>query len=70
MILELSRPTEHELRPYNKSIYYTRMLESIDYHKKYGITQTQFSSWIHYNYSSVFLEGKSINLQQLKKLLV
>jgi uncharacterized HAD superfamily protein len=67
MILELPRPNEQELAPFNKNLYYERML-NIDYTKKYKMTQSEFLNWIHHNYSSVLLEGKSINSQQLKKL--
>lgn len=67
MILELPRPTAQELAPFNKNLYYERML-NIDYAKKYKMTQSEFLNWIHHNYSSVLLEGKSINSQQLKKL--
>ena len=69
MILELPRPNEQELTPYNKSLYYQRMLE-IDYEKKYKMTQKQFLDWVNHNYSSVFLYNKSINIQQLKKFSV
>jgi len=67
MILELPRPTAQELAPFNKNLYYERIL-NIDYGKKYKMTQSQFTNWIHHNYTSVLLEGKSINSQQLKKL--
>ena len=69
MIFELPRPNEEELTSYNKSLYYKRMLE-IDYEKKYKMTQHQFLYWIHNNYTSVLLYNKTINSQQLKKLLV
>lgn len=69
MILELPRPTAQELAPFNKSLYYERMFQ-IDYEKKYKMTQKQFLDWIHNNYTSVLLYNKSINSQQLKKLLV
>ena len=69
MILELSRPNEQELAPFNKNLYYKRMLE-IDYEKKYKMTQKQFLDWIHHNYTSVLLYGKSINVQQLKKISI
>jgi hypothetical protein len=68
MILELPRPNAQELAPYNKSDYFMRLFETIDYKKKYNISQTQFSNWIHNNYTSILLEGKSINIQQQKKL--
>lgn len=69
MILELSRPNEQELAPFNKSLYYKRMLE-IDYEKKYKMTQKQFLDWIHHNYTSILMSGKSINVQQLKKISI
>lgn len=69
MILELPRPNAQELASYNKSLYYKRMLE-IDYEKKYKMTQMQYLNWIHHNYTSVLLNDKSINIQQLKKISI
>ena len=66
MILELSRPNAQELASYNKNLYYERML-NIDYEKKYKMTQSQYLNWIHHNYTSILMTGKSINLQQIKK---
>lgn len=69
MILELPRPNAQELTSFNKSLYYERMFQ-IDYEKKYKMTQMQYLTWIHHNYTSVLLHNKSINSQQLKKLAI
>jgi hypothetical protein len=69
MILELPRPNAQELTSFNKNLYYERML-NIEYEKKYKMTQKQFLDWIHHNYTSVLLNGKSINVQQLKKISI
>lgn len=66
-MIELPRPTEFELKKYNKHLYYERMFE-IDYQSKYKMTQVQFSKWVHVNYDSIYLFGKPINTNLLKKV--
>ena len=63
----LPQPTDEELDLGKKTDYFSRLIE-MELHKKYKITLDEFCFWIHHNYSSVFLTGNELNLNQVKKL--
>lgn len=63
----LPQPTEDELDLGQKTDYFKRLIE-MELHKKYRITLDELCYWIHHNYSSVFLTGNELNLNQVKKL--
>ena len=62
-------PTEDELNLGYKADYFTRLLEDgMDLDKKYKITKEELTSWIHHNYSAVFLLNEELSLSKFKKL--
>jgi len=63
----LPRPTEDELNLGHKTDYFTRVLD-LDLDKKYKITQTDLTFWIHHNYQSIFLLDQELSLSAVKKL--
>lgn len=63
----LPKPTEEELNLGKKVDYFERMLET-DLHKKYKITQDEFSFWISHNFNAVYLLDEELSLAQVKKL--
>lgn len=67
MDLYLPQPTEEELNLGQKVEYFKRIIE-LELHKKHKITLNELCFWIHHNYSSVFLTGNQLNLNQVKKL--
>ena len=67
MDIYLPLPTEDELDLGKKTDYFRRLIE-MELHKKYRITLDEYCYWIHHNYSSVFLTGNELNLNQVKKL--
>jgi hypothetical protein len=64
MNIELPPPTEHELKKYNKSIYFDRLMSS-ELNKKLGVTHYQLADWISENYNSIFLNNKSTIFKKL-----
>lgn len=63
----LPKPTEEELNLGNKVDYFSRMIDT-NLHKKYKITQDEFSFWISHNFNSVFLLDEELSLTAIKKL--
>ena len=63
----LPRPTEDELNLGAKSDYYQRIYD-LGYEKKYKITSQELSSWVHHNYSAVFLLKEELSYKEFKKL--
>lgn len=60
-------PTNAELNLGYKTDYFTRLLNNVD-PDKLKISREDFLDWIHHNYSSVFLFGKELSLNEYKKL--
>lgn len=65
--MTLPRPTEKELEKWNKSDYFTRILQS-DVDKKLKIDQYELTEWIHRNYESVIHTGNELNYKDYKKI--
>ena len=63
----LPQPTDEELDLGKKVDYFKRIID-MDLHNKYKITLDELCFWIHHNYSSIFLTGNELNLNQVKKL--
>ena len=63
----LPKPTEEELNLGMKNEYFERILE-LDLDKKYKITQSQLTAWVHHNYTAHFLLNEEVSLNQLKKI--
>jgi len=57
MNIELPPPTEHELKKYNKAIYFDRLMSS-QLNKQLGVSHYQLADWIHENYTSMYLNNK------------
>jgi hypothetical protein len=64
----LPPPTEEELNLGFKADYYERIID-MDLTKKYKITETELYSWIHHNYSSIFLTNEELPLNKFRKLI-
>jgi hypothetical protein len=47
--------------------YYERLLD-LDLDKKYKIVETELYTWIHHNYSSIFLTNEELPLMKFRKL--
>ena len=63
----LPAPTEDELNLGLKVKYFERLINSgLD--KKYKISEAELYSWIHHNYSSIFLTNNELSLNQYRKL--
>lgn len=63
----LPQPTEDELNLGFKHQYFERLL-NLDLDKKYKITSEELCSWIHHNYSSIFLTESELPLSKFRKL--
>lgn len=61
MIIELPKPTEEELKPYNKADYIARTVE-MELYKKYGWDLFEYARHLSNNYNSWYLEGKSLKI--------
>lgn len=67
MDYKLPQPTDEELNMTGKSFYFERILE-MDLHKKYKIPFEDLTSWIHHNYTSIFITFEELTYKQFKKL--
>ncbi len=63
----LPRPTDEELNLGYKSDYYQRIYD-LDYEKKYKLSSNELSSWIHHNYTAVYLLDEELSYKEFKKL--
>jgi hypothetical protein len=63
----LPPPTEEELNLGMKVKYYERLLD-LDLDKKYKIVETELYTWIHHNYSSIYLTNEELPLMKFRKL--
>jgi hypothetical protein len=65
----LPQPNENELNMTGKSSYFLRLLDGdTDLEKKYKITQSELTAWIHHNYQAMFLFNEELSLTKYKKL--
>ena len=64
----LPPPTEEELNLGQKVNYFDRLIGT-DLEKKYKISSDELYTWIHHNYSSVFLTNEELPLNKFRKLI-
>ena len=60
MKIEIPRPTEEELKPFNKVDYYHRLMIDMEYEKKLKVDNYKLSRLIHENYDSWLLTGRGL----------
>jgi hypothetical protein len=62
--MTLPRPNEEELKPYNKHMYFNRLLLDLNLTTKLNVTAHQLGDWISENYDSVYLYNKELNFKK------
>ena len=65
----LPKPTDDELNMNGKADYYARIL-NMNLDKKYKITDRELTSWIHHNYTAIYLLEEELSYTSYKKLKI
>jgi len=60
-------PNEEELTMTGKSEYFQRLID-MNLHKTLNIELYELTSWIHHNYTSMFILEKELPYNEFKKL--
>ena len=62
--MKLPRPTEEELKPFNKVLYFNRLILEMDLTSVYKINISQLADWISENYNSIYLYNKELTFNR------
>lgn len=62
--MTLPRPNEEELKPYNKALYFSRLLTDMNLSGTLKVETHTLAKWISDNYDSVYLYNKELNFKK------
>lgn len=62
--MTLPRPNDEELKPYNKSYYFNRLMLEMNLSQVLRIDHFILADWISQNYDSVYLYNKELNFKK------
>jgi hypothetical protein len=62
--MTLPRPNEEELKPFNKVLYFNRLLRDMDLSTVLKVSTNVLGDWISDNYDSVYLYNKELNFKR------
>ena len=60
----LPRPNEEELKPFNKALYFNRLLRDMDLSTVLKVSTNVLGDWISDNYDSIYLYNKELNFKR------
>ncbi len=60
----LPRPNEEELKPFNKALYFNRLMMDMDLSNVLKVDHIILANWISQNYDSVYLYNKELNFKK------
>ncbi len=62
--MTLPRPNEEELKPFNKVLYFNRLLRDMDLSTVLKVSTNVLGDWISDNYDSIYLYNKELNFKR------
>jgi hypothetical protein len=62
--MTLPRPNEEELKPFNKALYFKRLMRDMDLSSVLKVTTGVLADWISDNYDSIYLYNKELNFKR------
>jgi hypothetical protein len=62
--MTLPRPNEEELKPFNKVLYFNRLIRDMDLSTVLKVSTSVLADWISDNYDSVYLDNKELNFKR------
>jgi len=62
--ITLPEPNAEELKPYNKALYFNRLMTQMDLSSALKVNHMILASWISDNYDSVYLYDKELKFKR------
>jgi hypothetical protein len=60
----LPRPNEEELKPFNKALYFRRLMLDMNLSSVLKVNTGVLADWISDNYDSIYLYNKELNFKR------